>query len=104
MATREPIQATVIREPSPDAVCSCDHPVGCDCNCHDPYCDTVEDVCHVDFLPDEGGYAYWGCPRCTPGQEAPHFLGCELIGWNVPMPIASPVRGRGTGLSYSVFV
>ena len=69
MTTREPIQATVIREPSPDAVCSCDHPVGCDCSCHDRRCDPAEDVCHVDFLPDEGGFAYWGCPRCTPGQE-----------------------------------
>ena len=103
MAIREPLQATVIREPSPDAVCSCDHLVGCDCTCHDRYCDPHVDLCHVDFLPDEGGYAYWGCPRCTPGQGAPHFLGCELIGWNVPMPIASPLRGGGGRIS-SVFV
>ena len=57
-------------------------------------------VCHFDFLPDEGGFAYWGCPRCTPGQDAPHFLGCELIGWNVPMPIAPTIRGGGIATAY----
>jgi len=37
----------------------------------------------VDYLPDEGGKTHWGCPGCTPGEDAPHYLGCELIGWNV---------------------
>ena len=100
MGMPEPIQATVIREPSPDAVCSCEHPVGCDCICHDRFCDPVSDLCHVDFLPDDGGLARWGCPSCTPGVDAPHYLGCELIGWNVPLPIASPLR-RGGGIGYS---
>jgi hypothetical protein len=95
MVNREPIQATVIREPSPDAVCSCEHPVDCVCICHSRHCDPAEDVCHLDFLPDDGGLAYWGCPTCTPGQKAPHYLGCELIGWNVPMPIAPGMTGTG---------
>jgi len=37
------------------------------------------------YLPDEGGLTQWGCAICTPGEMAPHFLGCELIGWNVPL-------------------
>lgn len=96
MASRPPIQATVLREPSPDAVCSCSHLVSCDCACHDRHCDPSEEVCHIDFLPDEGGLAFWGCPRCTPGQETPHYLGCELIGWNVPV-MASRYVPRGGG-------
>ena len=40
--------------------------------------------CDVAFLPDEGGLARWGCADCTPGEGAPHYLGCELIGWHVP--------------------
>jgi len=85
MASRVPFQATVLREPSPDAVCSCSHWVDCDCACHDRHCDPSQELCHTDFLPDEGGLAYWGCAKCTPGQGAPHYLGCELIGWNVSM-------------------
>ena len=88
MGERTPILASVIREPSPDARCTCHHWPDCDCGCHDRRCDPVEAICSTDFLPDEGGLAVWGCPRCTPGQEAPHYLGCELIGWNVPMPMA----------------
>jgi hypothetical protein len=41
--------------------------------------------CDIAFLPDEGGLAVWGCPTCTPGEGALHYLGCELIGWNVPL-------------------
>ena len=95
MLSTEPILATVLREPSPDAMCSCSHPVHCVCICHDRHCDPVADVCHVDFLPDDGGLAPWGCPRCTPGQAAPHYLGCELIGWNVPVPAARILGVRG---------
>jgi hypothetical protein len=98
MVSREPIQATVLREPSPDAVCSCSHLVSCDCACHDRHCDPSEEVCHTDFLPDEGGLALWGCPSCTPGQDAPHYLGCELIGWNVPVT-ASRFVARGGSVS-----
>jgi hypothetical protein len=101
MSVRTPIQATVLREPSPQAVCSCEHPVDCVCGCHERHCDPSEQACHLDYLPDVGGLAWWGCPSCTPGQEAPHFLGCELIGWNVPMPVA-PSGGRG-GTFASVF-
>jgi hypothetical protein len=88
MAEHVTILATVIREPSPDAMCTCDHWPDCACGCHDRHCDPGADICHTDFLPDEGGLAYYGCARCTPGQEAPHVLGCELIGWNVPVPAA----------------
>ena len=88
MAEQWTIVATVIREPSPDAMCTCQHWPDCVCGCHDRHCDPGAEICHTDFLPDEGGFAFWGCPRCTPGQEAPHILGCELIGWNVPVPAA----------------
>jgi hypothetical protein len=85
MADPTPILATILRQPSPDAVCTCDHWPACDCGCHSRRCDPGEDICSTEFLPDDGGLAHWGCPRCTPGQEAPHYLGCELIGWNVPV-------------------
>ncbi|MFV2062138.1 MAG: hypothetical protein ACC726_01335 [Chloroflexota bacterium] len=85
MASPTPIQATVLRQPSPNAVCDCEHSVDCVCGCHDRNCDPSQLRCDTDFLPDEGGLAYWGCPECTPGQSAPHYLGCELIGWNVPV-------------------
>lgn len=92
MATWMTIQASVLRPPSPDATCTCRHPLDCDCRCHDRHCDPSQDVCHTDFLPDEGGRATWGCPGCTPGEEAAHFLGCELIGWHVP--VERPGRPR----------
>jgi len=88
MADQWTIVATVIREPSPHALCTCQHWPDCVCGCHDRHCDPAADLCHTDFLPDDGGFALWGCPRCTPGEEAPHVLGCELIGWNVPVPAA----------------
>lgn len=80
-----PFPATVLRAPSPDAVCTCEHWVDCNCACHARNCDPTEAICDIVFLPDEGGLTRWGCPRCTPGDGAPHVLGCELIGWNVPM-------------------
>jgi hypothetical protein len=103
MAIGEPIQATVLREPSPDAVCSCTHSVDCVCACHDRHCDPSEELCHIDFLPDEGGLTYWGCTRCSPGQGSPHFLGCELIGWNVPVPMARVMHRRGGSGTVSAF-
>ena len=93
MASRVPFQATILRQPSPDAVCTCSHWVHCDCGCHDRRCDPAEEVCHVDYLPDEGGKTWWGCPGCTPGQDVPHYLGCELIGWNVPVSASRRVSG-----------
>ena len=81
-----PFPASVLRPPSPSATCSCEHSVHCNCECHGRNCDPSENVCDVAFLPDEGGLTPWGCPECTPGQRSPHYLGCELIGWNVPLP------------------
>ena len=101
MAIGTPIQAAQLRRPSPDAVCTCSHPLDCDCACHDRHCDSSQAICHTDFLPDDGGLAYWGCPTCTPGQEEPHYLGCELIGWHVPFPSGRWVPGShapGSGL------
>ena len=102
MTDARPIQATVLRTPSPNAVCTCSHSLDCVCNCHDRHCDPSEDICHLDFLPDDGGRAYWGCSRCTPGEGAPHYLGCELIGWNVPVRLRRLPTGWGTG-SISAF-
>jgi hypothetical protein len=81
-----PFPASVLRSPSPTAVCTCEHWVYCDCGCHGRTCDPSEQTCDVVFLADEGGLTQWGCPDCTPGQRGAHFLGCELIGWNVPVP------------------
>jgi hypothetical protein len=58
--------------------------------CHDAHCDPAEAACDVAYLSDDGGLTPFGCLDCTPGQRAPHVLGCELIGWNVPMP--EPLR------------
>jgi hypothetical protein len=49
-------------------------------------------MCDIAFLSDDGGLTRWGCPDCTPGERAPHFLGCELIGWNVPLERAGDPR------------
>ena len=96
MASPTPIQATVLREPAPDAVCTCQHSVDCDHACHDRHCDASQIACDTDFLPDEGGLTYWGCPECSPGQGALHYLGCELIGWNVRVVKARPAATRGS--------
>jgi hypothetical protein len=77
--------ATTLRAPSPSATCSCRHGVYCDCACHNRDCDPAATVCDLDFLPDDGGLTPWGCPACTPGDGLPHVLGCELIGWSVPL-------------------
>ena len=76
---------SVLRAPSPDALCTCVHSVHCACACHSPSCDPAEDVCDTSFLADDGGLTPWGCTRCTPGRSSPHYLGCELIGWHVPI-------------------
>ena len=85
---RDPFPASVLRPPSPTATCSCAHWIHCDCACHGRHCDPTESSCDVAYLPDEGGLAWWGCPTCTPGEGAPHYLGCELIGWSVPLALA----------------
>lgn len=81
-----PFPASVLRAPSPDAACTCSHSIHCNCDCHGVSCDPTEAACDVVYLADEGGLTPWGCPDCTPGQRSPHLLGCELIGWHVPMP------------------
>ena len=83
-----PFPASVLRAPSPDAACTCEHWVHCNCDCHGLSCDPTESTCDVAYLADDGGLTPWGCPACTPGEGAPHVLGCELIGWSVPMPRA----------------
>ena len=80
-----PFPASILRAPSPDATCTCSHWVHCNCVCHDAHCDPAQDVCDMAYLADDGGLTPFGCPGCTPGLLAPHLLGCELIGWNVPM-------------------
>ena len=78
-----PFPASVLRSPSPTAACTCEHWAHCDCTCHGRACDPVEQACDVAWLADDGGLVFGGCPRCTPGDGAPHYLGCDLIGWNV---------------------
>lgn len=84
MSVMSPFPATVLRPPSVDATCTCEHYAFCDHGCHHRACDPTENACDIGFLPDEGGLTRWGCPDCTPGATAPHVLGCELIGWSVP--------------------
>ena len=80
-----PFPASVLRAPSPSARRTCTHWPHCDCACHGRYCDPTKNVCDIAFLPDEGGLTPWGCPTCTPGEGALHYLGWELIGWHVPL-------------------
>ncbi|MBF8289368.1 MAG: hypothetical protein HW391_336 [Chloroflexi bacterium] len=87
MRVPSPFLATVLRAPSPFASCTCEHWMHCDCACHSRDCDPSEGVCNIEYLPDEGGLARWGCRTCTPGELAPHYLGCELIGWSVPLDL-----------------
>ncbi len=79
------VLSSVVRQPSATATCTCVHWVQCDCICHGRQCDPATHTCDLAFRPDEGGLTWWGCPRCTPGEGALHYLGCELIGWNVPL-------------------
>ncbi|HEY5629991.1 MAG TPA: hypothetical protein VIR16_10825 [Candidatus Limnocylindrales bacterium] len=82
---QSPSPASVLRAPSPDASCTCAHPLDCLCACHSPSCDPGAEVCDIAFLADDGGLTPWGCALCTPGAGAPHGPGCEVIGWHVPM-------------------
>ncbi len=81
-----------LRPPSPDATCSCEHWIYCNCGCHARHCDPSESTCDLTYLADEGGLTHWGCRDCTPGEGMPHVLGCELIGWSVPMPQVAPAQ------------
>jgi hypothetical protein len=60
--------------------CSCSHPVDCNHDCHGRHCDPSEHVCSIEFLPDDGGLAQWGCVDCTPGQGLPHGADCVALG------------------------
>lgn len=80
-----PFPSSVLRAPSAGASCSCEHWIHCDCDCHGRHCDPSDMICDIAFLADDGGLTRWGCATCTPGENAPHDLGCELIGWNVPV-------------------
>jgi len=80
-----PLLVSVLRPASRSARCACEHWLYCGCACHGRHCDPSRNTCDIAFLPDDGGLTYWGCPDCTPGAGAPHVLGCELIGWNVPL-------------------
>ena len=72
-----------LRIPQPS--CTCTHPPDCDCACHGRYCDPTEQVCLIEYLADEGGLARWGCPGCTPGEDAAHFGDCAAaVDWSVP--------------------
>ncbi len=80
-----------MRELGPPPECTCDHPVDCLHACHGRHCDPSENACAVEFLPDEGGLARWGCAECTPGQAAPHLSGCPIA---EPGVLTRPAVGR----------
>ena len=56
--------------------CTCSHSVNCNHDCHGRHCDPTEHVCSIEFLPDEGGLALYGCADCTPGEGLAHLAGC----------------------------
>ncbi len=85
MQTPGPFPSSDLRSPSLTASCTCEHWGHCACACHGRHCDTSENTCDIAFLPDDGGLARWGCADCSPGAGAPHYLGCEMIGWSVPL-------------------
>ena len=86
-----PFPVSVLREPSPDAVCTCEHWIHCNCACHTASCDSAEATCDVAYLADDGGLSRWGCRIARRASRRPDWLGCELIGWHVPVrrPIGS---------------
>jgi hypothetical protein len=69
--------------PSLGGGCTCSHPTGCHHDCHGHLCDPGEQVCSIEFLPDEGGLTWWGCAECTPGDGALHLAGCPADPRNV---------------------
>ena len=60
--------------------CTCAHSVDCNHECHGRHCDPTEHVCSIEYLPDEGGLAQWGCADCTPGMGLPHAGDCVAAG------------------------
>ena len=70
--------------------CSCSHPVNCNHDCHGRHCDPTEHVCSIEFLPDDGGLARWGCIECTPGQGLPHAADCASQGVVAPIEMPEP--------------
>lgn len=92
-----PFPASILRPPSADATCTCEHWTDCDCACHGRHCDPTEASCDITFLPDEGGLTRWGCAGCTPGGGVPHDLRCPLIGWHIPYLVPAPWRAPARG-------
>jgi hypothetical protein len=74
--------------------CTCEHDAHCVCTCHGRACDPGQHVCHVDFLPDEGGLTPWGCPSCSAGQMLPHEAECPA--W---APASTLPRAGGSFIS-----
>lgn len=58
--------------------CTCSHPLDCYHECHGHLCDPQKHVCSIAFRPDEGGFTPAGCAACTPGEDAPHLVGCPV--------------------------
>ena len=77
---------------APQPARTCAHPLDCGCECHSRCCDPTQSACALDYLPDDGGLAPWGCAACTPGQRAPHLAGCPSDGL-----IPALVRGAAAG-------
>lgn len=83
MHQASPFPASTLRPRSPLAHSSCEHRVYCECRCQALYDDPAELRCDPTLLPDEGGLTIASRTTCTPGEDGPHLLGCELIGWHV---------------------
>lgn len=84
--------------PAP-VTCSCSHSLNCNHECHGRHCDPTEHTCSIEFLPDEGGLAPWGCADCTPGLSLPHAEACaafEAIEVSVEA-VKRPHAGRTPG-------
>jgi hypothetical protein len=78
MHVPSPFPATVLRERSPSAECTCEHYPYCNCTCHGRHCDPSQgDTCDIAYLADEGGVTKWGCVSCSPGQGGNHVSGCK---------------------------
>ena len=58
-----PFPVSVLREPSPDAACTCEHWIHCNCACHARGCDPTEATCDVAYLADDGGGSRDGVAR-----------------------------------------
>jgi len=76
------------------AECACSHSVDCNHDCHGRHCDPTEHVCSIEFLPDDGGLARWGCADCTPGMGLPHLDGCPAAATRVALEADPMARSQ----------